>query len=203
MIDLHIVHAIANGVKFYQDNLANFKNTFDDVSASYAERLHTKLTAMNVQFDTANNRKHSQFPLITTNLAEKTQAANQTLSNRAGGTKLGLFLNQECKITIYANDLDEIRILHRIIQSSLLIYKSSFLELGYQTLDFEKSKDLEPADESIGGRVDKLLVIGKGVLVYRRELTYSALRQLLADPIPGTVETFSDWDLVPDVNNDI
>lgn len=202
MIDLHIIHAITNGIKFYQDNIANFRTTFDDVSQNYADRLHAKLVEMNVQFDTSNNRKHSVFPLITTGLSEKTQASNQTLSNFSGQGKLGLYLSQECKITIYTNDLDEIRILHRIIQSSLLVFKKSFLEMGYLTLDFEKSKDLEPADESIGGRVDKLLVIGDGVVVYRRELTYSALRQLLADPI-GSVETFSTWDLTPEINNDI
>lgn len=202
MIDLHIIHAITNGIKFYQDNIANFRTTFDDVSQNYADRLHAKLVEMNVQFDTSNNRKHSVFPLITTGLSEKTQASNQTLSNFSAQGKLGLYLSQECKITIYTNDLDEIRILHRIIQSSLLVFKKSFLEMGYLTLDFEKSKDLEPADESIGGRVDKLLVIGDGVVVYRRELTYSALRQLLAEPI-GSVETFSTWDLTPEINNDI
>jgi hypothetical protein len=83
------------------------------------------------------------------------------------------------------------------------MFKQSFLELGYLTLDFEQSEDLEPADESIGGRVDKLLVIGPGVVVYRRELTYSALRQLLVDPVVGGADTFSTWALDPEINNDI
>lgn len=189
MLDLHIIHAVSNGVKHYQTDINAFKQIFKDVSDSYAQKLFTKFATLDINFDNAYSRTHETYPLITASLAEKTSDEDQTLGNFAFNGEKGLFLRQESIISVYSNDFDTLRILHRVIQASMLLHKDSFLGSGYLNIEFVSSIELEPDEE----------VIGDGVIVYQRKLTYNALRHLTVTPHPNTENTFTTWTLSPEV----
>jgi len=137
---------------------------------------------MSINFNRAYSETHNKFPLITCKIEERTNDRDQVLGNRGHQGQHVLILNQECELNIYANDYDMIRILHRLLQSSLLIFKGSFLQIGYLNLEFVKSSEVEP-DEDIAG---------ENVMVFHRKMTYLAQKQILATPPAGEVREL-DW----------
>lgn len=179
MIDLHLIHGIANGLKYYQENQAEFSAIFDDISQTYIDKLFNKIQNLDIKYDSAYSNTHDRYPLITTTLAESTTDQDQMLGNMGYNEKKVLFLNQECIVSVYASDKDVLRALHRMIQSAFLVFKKSFLQAGYLNVEFINSTELQPDED----------VIGKGVTVFAREITYIAQKQLHAKPIYPTDNT--------------
>lgn len=176
MFDLHLIHGIANGVKYYQENQSAFRDIFDDINQIFADKLYTKIQNLDIKYDSAYSNTHDSFPLITTTLSESTTDEDQMLGNMGYNSKKVLFLNQECIVSIYTSDKDILRAIHRMIQASFLIFKRSFLSTGYLNVEFIKSSELQPDED----------IIGKGVSVFGREITYLAQKQIHAKPIPAT-----------------
>jgi len=173
MIDLHLIHGISNGIKYYQDNQAEFTAIFDDISSTYSDKLYAKIQNLEIKYDSAYSNTHDSYPLITTTLSESTTDEDQMLGNQGYNQQKVLFLNQECIVSVYTSDKDILRALHRMIQCSFLIFKRSFLSLGYLNVEFIGSTELKPDED----------VIGKGVSVFGREITYLAQKQIMAKPI--------------------
>jgi hypothetical protein len=191
MIDLHLIHGIANGVKYYQENQDEFRAIFDDISQTYSDKLYAKIQNLDIKYDSAYSNTHDSYPLITTSLAESTTDADQMLGNQGYNEKKVLFLNQECIVSLYTSDKDVLRALHRMIQSAFLIFKQSFLKSGYLNVEFISSTELRPDED----------IIGKGVSVFGREITYLAQKQLHAKPILPADQSFP-WVVSPiSVNN--
>jgi len=188
VIDLHFIHALSNGVKYYKENREAFRQVFEDVAESYADRLFDKVSALNINFDEAYTKNHESFPLITTSINESNPNGNQVLGNRGFNKSNVLFINQECTVYIYATDKDVLRVLHRLCQASLLLFKKSFLASGYLNIEFNNSGDLKPDDD----------IIGKGTVVYGRSLMYIATRELMVKMIqPDDFDADLPWVLNP------
>lgn len=189
MIDFHVLHTIANGVKYYTDTEAAFNKVFYDVADAYKTKLYAKLQNTKVSYNSGYLKKAENFPLITVTTDESTDDTdNQVLNNRGFASESVLFLNQECTINIYAPDIDTLRVLHRIVQTSMLLFKKDFFKIGYLNIEFIKSSDLAPEKD----------LVGEDVIVYRRQITYNAQRQLGVKPIDDTIDSLS-WDIVPTI----
>lgn len=186
MIDYHIQHVIANGCKYYLDNQDKFVNLFSDISENFAIKLYNKLKETNINFNQGYMKARESLPLITFKVAESTDdTENQVLSNRGYGRNNILFLNQQCEIFIYTDSLDIIRVLHRIIQSSMLLFKKNFYKAGYINIEFIDSSDVKPDDK----------LISDSITTYNKKLTYNAQKQLLVEPLEEELTLF--WDINP------
>ena len=186
MLDLHIVHTIANGIKFYKDNRDSFDEIMSDVSSGLRDKYFAKLSNLTLNFDRAFSQKHNKYPLITTKIVEHTAPEEQVLGNAGHRGQSVLMVSQNCEITVYDNDYDVMRILHRLIQASMLIFKGSFLQIGYLNLQFASSEELAPDDD---GTADS-------VMLFKRVMTFNAKKQILATP-PASVDALIPWVLNP------
>ena len=186
MLDLHIVHTIANGIKFYKENRASFDEIMNDISDSLKDKYFTKLTNLTINFDRAFSQKHNKYPLITTKIVEHTAPEEQVLGNAGHRKKLVLLVSQNVEISIYDNDYDVMRIMHRLIQAIMLIFKGSFLQIGYLNLQFASSEELAPDDDATAD----------SVMLFTRVMTFNAKKQILATP-PASVDALIPWVLNP------
>lgn len=186
MIDLHFIHALSNGIELYKNNREAFREVFSDVSQTYADRLFDKIANIDIKFDNAYTKNHETFPLITTSINESTPNDNQVLGNRGFNNSNVLFLNQECTVYIYASEKDVLRVLHRLCQASLILFKKSFLANGYLNIEFDNSGDLKPDDD----------INGKGTVVYGRTLMYVASREINVKPFNVNIQNLP-WVLNP------
>lgn len=189
MLDYHILHTVSNGIAAFKSSQAQFRILFNDVSQDYADKLFNKINTVNVNFNSAYMKSNEKYPLITTLLSENSSDNIQPLGNRGFNNQKVLLLNQRVQINIYANDQDIIRILHRIVQASLLNFKQNFIEIGYINLDFITSTEVLPnADYN-----------SKDVITFERNLIYNAQKQLVINPINGSEDTEVFWATVPTV----
>lgn len=189
MIDFHTVHVISNGIKYYKETQSAFIELFEDVSEAYAIKLHDKLQSIDVSFNTSYNKKFDNYPLITTSVDEQSDDTdNQLLANRGISQGKVMFFTQKCVLNIYTADIDIMRVLHRLVQASMLLFKQDLLNVGYLNIEFKGSSDLKPDPD----------LVGKDVLVYRKELRYNGQRQLITKPVDGTITNVS-WDLSPTI----
>jgi len=181
MIDLHILHAISNGIKAYQGNQAAFEGLFPELGQNLRTKYWNKFSVADVSFTKGFSRKIEKTPAISVAYEEASSMNEQLLSN--GGRNKQLFLSLESRIKICDKDYDLTRILHRVIQSVLLLFKNGFLQNGYLNFDFVSSEALEN-DEGYTSSDE---------IYYARELTYNAQRILEVQPFSDEVEVF--WQL--------
>ena len=128
MLDFHCIHTISNGVNYYKNNVVAFKTLFNDVSEEYATTLYDKLNTYNISFNNAHVQTHEKYPLITTKLTENSSDNIQILNNRSYNGNKVLLMNQDVEISIFSQNLEVLRVLHRIIQASMLNFKKNFLD---------------------------------------------------------------------------
>ena len=173
MLDLHILHCIKNGLKYYKDNQNDFKSLFNDIGTTLQTNYYNRLVAIfdSIQIDAAFTRETKQFPLISISLNEAELDDTAFLGNfgNPGYNDLTELNNQECKIQIYSNEMIDIRSLHRMIRGILLLFKKSFLDIGYLDIRYIQSRDMRPLE----------IPTGAGGIVYNRELSYTAQSQLI------------------------
>ena len=173
MLDLHILHCIKNGLKYYKDNQNDFKSLFNDIGTTLQTNYYNRLVAIfdSIQIDAAFTRETKQFPLISISLNEAELDDTAFLGNfgNPGYNDLTELNNQECKIQIYSNEMIDIRLLHRMIRGILLLFKKSFLDIGYLDIRYIQSRDMRPLE----------IPTGAGGIVYNRELSYTAQSQLI------------------------
>lgn len=192
MLDFHTLHTISNGVNYYKNNIEAFKTLFNDVSEDYATKLFNKLNETNVSFNQSYIQNHEKLPLITTKLTENSSDNVQVLNNRSFNNNKVMLLNQNVQICIYETELDVLRVLHRIVQASMLNFKKNFLQIGYINIEFNSSKETIVNED----------LVSEGVITFERILTYNAQKQLIVQPIDEIItEVF--WATVPTVKDNI
>lgn len=178
MFDLHVLHAVGNGLKYYQDNEEKFKGLFSDVGETLRQAMYEKFKNTKIQTDVAYAGRTPQLPLVTCEINEQFYD-RQGLGNLGANNTFHLFTSQEAVIHIYAKDIDTLRVFHRVIQASMLIFTPSFLRTGYQNILFTGSSTLTP-EESL---------ISEDLRVFTRQLRYAALHLLEVDSLE-TVTTY-------------
>jgi len=185
MFDLHTLHAIKNGINYFKEDRSRFDPLFPSIGEGMRARLFAYLNDRDLNFDTAFSGKTAKpLPLITVELAEAFYDS-QGIANAApsrydeDGREIPyahIFTSPESTVNIYAKEIDGVRVLHRVIQASILLFHSSFINAGYQNLLYVGSTSLAPTEE----------LIGEGLQVYGRQLRYAALHLL---EIPAKIDT--------------
>lgn len=181
MLDLHMTHIVANGIRYFSADRSIFDNLFPGVGEPLKARMFTWLQSHKVQFDLGYAKLSTQrLPLITVELTEALYDS-QGLANMSGAyhspvgqplseTKyVHEFSSQECRINVYAGEVDGLRVLHAIVKASVLIWTPSLVNAGYQNVLYlgTSALELEPALRSEGG-----------MGVYGRQCVYAALHLL-------------------------
>jgi len=188
-MDLHIIHTIKNSIKYFKENRSVFDGCFNQVSSTIRDKYFTRLSSLEteLQLDIAFTRKSNKFPLISVSLHEADVDQTTFLGNQGINNQLTQLSNQECKIRIYSKYMDDIRILHRLIQCGLLLFKKSFFDIQYLDLRYIQSKDLEPIE----------MLTSDNALVYIRELIYMSTSEISVKEIID--ETVVDWTIIPNI----
>lgn len=193
MFDLHIIHAITNGIKYFKADRSLFDPLFKHVSATYRERMFNKFAATPVYIDGAFNVKTAKdLPLITVELSEtRYDGQGLGLASFAQYTDTGTigfsqerfiheFNSQRVMINVYVGELELMRVLHHVIKAAILLFTRKLLEAGYQNIVYEGTNALEPVPE--------LRATGD-LIVYGRQCVYSALQII---EIPYKIEDINN-----------
>jgi len=185
MFDLHTLHAIKNGINYFKQERSRFDPLFPSIGEAMLARLFDYLNNRAASFDTAFSGKTAKpLPLITVELSEAfydSQGIGNAAASKydADGREIPyahIFTSPEATVNIYANEIDGVRVLHRVIQASMLLFHTSFINAGYQNLLYIGSTSLVPTEE----------LRGEGLEVYGRQLRYAALHLL---ELPAKVDT--------------
>lgn len=185
MFDLHTLHAIKNGINYYKQDRSRFDPLLPSVGEAMRARLFAYLNDKNINFDTAFSGKAAKaLPLITVELSEAfydSQGIGNAAASRYDddGREIPyshIFTSPEAAINIFSNEIDGVRVLHRVIQASMLLFHSSFINAGYQNLLYVGSTSLAPTEE----------LTAEGLEVYGRQLRYAGLHLL---EIPAKIDT--------------
>ena len=188
-MDLHIIHTIKNAITYFKDNQSAFNGCFPQLSSTIRTKYFTRLSTLvtELQLDVAFTRKSNKFPLITVALSEADVEQTTFLGNQGVNKELTQLSNQQCRISIYSKNMDDIRILHRLIQCGLLLFKKSFFDIQYLDLRYVQSRDLEPIE----------MLTSDNVVVYTRELIYMSTSEIRVSEIFNDSEL--EWAILPTI----
>lgn len=185
MFDLHVLHAVKNAANYYKQDRARFDTLFPSVGEAMRARMFAYLNDRPVSFEQAFSGKTAKpLPLISVELSEAFYDS-QGIGNAAysrydeQGREIPyahIFTSPEATVNIFANEVDGVRVLHRLVQAAMLLFHTSFINAGYQNLLFIGSTALTPTEE----------LAAEGLEVYGRQLRYAALHLL---EIPSIVDT--------------
>ncbi len=171
MFDLHLIHAIKNLIKYFNDHQDFFNSCFSDVSPAIRTKYYTRLNdlILQLQYDAAFTKKTDKTPLITVSLNQsEAETTDSILGNAGHGGNKVMLIGQECGVNIYAKSMEDLRILHTLIIHGLLLFKSSFFDTNYLDMRYVQSTDLEPIES----------LTSDNVIIYQRQMIYSAVRQI-------------------------
>ena len=184
MFDLHFLHAVKNGVRYYSADRFMFDPLFPHVSDTMKTRMFQWLQDNTIHFDSSYKGSVVEgLPLVALELNEQFYE-HQGLGNQAFPEvdadgrvfqRHHLFTSQEVRANIFAKEMEVVRLIHRIIQGSMLLFHKSFINAGYQNILFTGTTSLEP----------ELALEGESLNVYARQVKYSALNLM---EIPAYVE---------------
>lgn len=184
MFDIHFIHAVKNGFKYFSANRLMFDPLFPSTSETMKARMFQWLQDNDVKFDTSySGGVAGGFPLVAVELTEQYYdsqgLANASFSNYDDEgrefKRFHLFTSQEVRANIYAKDMETVRLIHKIIQATMMLFKISFVNAGYQNLLYTGTTPLTP----------EIALEGEGLNVYGRQIRYAALNLL---EIPGYIE---------------
>ena len=194
MFDVHLIHIIGNGVKYYKSDRRVFDGLFPHLGEVSKARMFTELNRKAVSFDTAyQNRKIGGLPLIIVENAEQSLNA-QGFSDSAGmamdtfGRLVPLshiITVQTAAITIYADSPEMVRCFQTIIQAAMMLFRAALLKAQYENLMYEGSSNIG---------VETMLQ-GEGTSAYYRSMRYSAVHQLV---LPTNIEDITAVGATPD-----
>lgn len=191
MLDLHITHVINNGVRYFSKSRDNFDHLFPNTAESFKARMFAWLQANKINYDVAYSGKTSKkLPLVTVELTEALYDA-QGLGNAAFSTydTEGLretkyaheFTSQECRVNLYSDELEVLRLMHQIVKASMLLFTPSLLNAGYQNVLYLGTSAVAPEIDLRGE--------SEGLGVYSRQCIYAALHLM---QIPARVEDLNN-----------
>jgi len=184
MFDIHFIHAIKNGVRYFSKDRLLFDPLFPNVSETMKARMFQWLQDNTLKFDAAYSGSAAPgLPLVTVELTEQYYdsqgLANASFSNYDDEgrefKRFHLFTSQEVRANIYAKDMETVRLIHKLIQATMLLFKVSFIRANYQNILYTGTTPLVP----------DVALEGEGLNVYGRQVRYAALNLL---EIPGYIE---------------
>jgi len=174
MLDIHLLHILANGVKYYKASRALFDPLFYTFAESMKARIFAELNRQPISFDTAfQNRKSGGLPLITVENSEQI-FPNQSLADASGygedqfGRRVRwshTFTSQTAVINVYTDSMELTRALQLICRSAILLFTPQLLRAGYENLLYQGSSAVYVETQLYEG----------GTAAYATTLTYSAL----------------------------
>ena len=177
MFDLHLLHAIGNGITYYKSNRTKFDEVFPAVASSVRDRMFNFLAGNDISFDIPfTGRTVGQLPIINCEL-NKQFYDSQGLGNASFSSKDAqgreiykkhLFTSQEAVLHVYAKEMEGLRVLHRLIHASVLLFTHNFLNIGYHNILYIGSTGMSPENA----------LLGEGLHVYSREIRYACLHLL-------------------------
>ena len=188
MFDLHFIHAIKNGVRYFKADRFMFDPLFPNVSDNMKARMFQWLQDNEIKFDAAYTGAAAEgLPLVTVELTEA-YYDSQPLGNMAYENvddegrvfqRFAMFTSQEVRVNIYAKEMEAVRLIHKLIQATMLLFHTSFINAGYQNVLYTGTTPLIP----------DLALEGEGLNVYGRQVRYAALHLL---EIPGYTEDLNN-----------
>ncbi len=199
LLDLHIVHALANGWVPYRDNLAAFSELFPGVSAAMLSDWHAALVAETPVFRAAFAAGTPEgYPLISVELMSETPSDRYMSKSRGivdGRQILGFSARQVAEVTIQSKRDEVTRALSRVVQAVMLRATSSFLRSGYVEIQYDGSGEMG---------LDELL-IAEDLGIHTRRLTYAAVVDLeVPEQLPGDLVGSTSWYVqIDDVPEDL
>lgn len=203
MFDLHAQHMLLNAFKLYRDNQAYFESMFPEISQSLRTKYYELYISKTPRVDKAYKLDENASPQIVITEAQNNLLNTQLLSN-GGHKKKTMLLRNDLILNVYAPSSDYVRILHRLIQSAFLSFKRSFLQIGYLNVDFIASNEHKPADDTDLEDLRNIRSLSsENIIMYRRELIYSAQKLLEVEPLPGQEDFEVDVDFIMNVPRDI
>lgn len=174
MLDIHLMHILSNGVKYYKSSRSLFDPLFYTFADSMKARIFAELNRQPISFDTAfQNRKSGGLPLITVENSEQV-FPNQALADLSGVAEDAFgrqvrwahtFTSQTAVINVYTDSMELTRALQIICRSSILLYTPQLLRAGYESLLYQGSSAIYVENQLVEG----------GSAAYATALTYSAL----------------------------
>lgn len=184
MFDLHFIHAIKNGIRYFKKDRFMFDPLFPNISDVMRSRMFQYLQDNEVRFDAAYAGGAADgLPLVTVELTEA-YYDSQGIGNHAYSARddegrefyrYHLFTSQEVRVNIYAKEMEVVRLIHKLIQATMLLFHKSFINAGYQNILYTGTTPLVP----------DLALEGEGLNVYGRQVRYAALH---LTEIPGYIE---------------
>jgi len=184
MFDLHFIHAIKNGVRYFKTDRLLFDPLFPNVSDNMKARMFQWLQTNEIKFDAAYTGAAAEgLPLVTVELTEA-YYDSQPLGNASFAQtddegrvfqRFAMFTSQEVRVNIYAKEMEAVRLIHKLIQATMMLFHKSFINAGYQNILYTGTTPLLP----------DLALEGEGLNVYGRQVRYAALHLL---EIPGYTE---------------
>lgn len=188
MLDIHLMHILSNGVKYYKSSRDLFDPLFYTFADSMKARIFAELNRQPISFDTAfQNRKSGGLPLITVENSEQV-FPNQSLADASGMAEDGfgrlvrwshIFTSQTAAINVYTDSMELTRALQIICRSSILLYTPQLLRAGYENLLYQGSSAVY---------VEAQLYEG-GSAAYATTLTYSALHHHMIPVYQDNIDT--------------
>ena len=165
-----------------------FDPLFPAVGENMKLRMFNYLNNHDIAFDASYiGNKVDGLPLVVVDLEENLYDS-QGLANAGFSSfdadgreskKHHIFTSQLARVNIYANEIEAVRLLHRLIQASMLLWHTSFIKAGYQNILYMGATPLVP----------EIRLEGEGLNVYGRSISYAALHLL---EIPARIEDLSD-----------
>lgn len=183
MFELHSHHMLINAMKKFRDDQAYFESMFPEISQALRTKYYNLFVSSEILIDKAYQKKETKVPQVIIRQAQSNLMNTQLLSN-GGPTKKSMLLRNDLILKLYASQHDFVRILSRLIQSAFLIFKRSFLEVGYLNLDFVASQELTPADDSDLQDIRGIRHLSsEDGFMYSMEMIYTSQRLLEVEPI--------------------
>ena len=177
MFDLYLIHIIGNAVKYYRSDRALFDPLFPHISGAMRDRMFDTLQNTTVSFDAAYNaRTAKQLPLVTVESSEQYydeqglgQAAGGYLGNDGRDVQFNhIFTSQEASVSIYADNLETVRLISMIVQAGMLTFQDVLIKAAFQNIIYVGSTSLVP-DPAFAG---------EDLATYGRQMRYAGLHLL-------------------------
>jgi hypothetical protein len=179
--DYHLLHAIRNGIKFYQENRDNFDSLWMGTSPTYRDKMFNLLNDLEVQFNITTIHSVLKNPAIT--CYTRSDAMNDMQPLADVGEGFVQFLGNVGQIFIYAGDREKLRLLSTITIASIMLFKDNFYKAGYDNLRLLRTSDADLSGrEATQGEPNELSSFD----ILKKEIVYESLSQLQIKPIPRT-----------------
>ena len=201
MFELHAHHMLVNAMKVFKDNQAFFESQFPEISADLKTKYYNLFVSQDILIDKAYRKKETKTPQIVIRQAQSNLLNTQFLSN-GGNNQKRMLVKNDLIFKVYSSKLDYIRIVHRLIQASFLLFKKSFLEAGYLNVDFVASQELTPADDSDLQDIRGIRHLSSEEgFMYAMEIIYTSQKMLEVEPLQQDYEV--DVEFIMNVPRDI